>query len=269
MWDPKPDAPARSAGPSDRSPPRVPGVRFCEHLPRQAAIMDKLTVIRSVDCSASDHTPITMQAGNPLARRTDDGRDGGGYPSMGSIAAKFRGANRPGTAGLRGAGRWLEGRRLGCGPHGGRVSSRSRARNWPVGSPCRRGLTIDRLGDRESLRREFDSLRRICERRAAPWRTSTAIPQLAVDMVDLGRGACGRSMLEKEDPRTSATPTAAAVWAQRPCWRAAGRGRGDLRAGERRLGVFRSPRRQRPSGRGIEKGLTPTLARRSTRRWQP
>jgi hypothetical protein len=24
-----------------------------------------------------------MQAGNPLARRTNDGKDGGGYPSMG------------------------------------------------------------------------------------------------------------------------------------------------------------------------------------------
>ena len=57
--------------------------------------MDKLTVIRSMDCSASNHTPITMQAGNPLARRTDDGRDGGGYPSMGSIAAKFRGPINP------------------------------------------------------------------------------------------------------------------------------------------------------------------------------
>ena len=36
-----------------------------------------------------------MQAGNPLARRTDNGRDGDGYPSMGSVAAKFRGANNP------------------------------------------------------------------------------------------------------------------------------------------------------------------------------
>jgi len=57
--------------------------------------MQKLTLIRSVDCRASDHTPITMQAGNPLARRTNDGKDGGGYSSMGSVAAKFRGPNDP------------------------------------------------------------------------------------------------------------------------------------------------------------------------------
>ena len=59
--------------------------------------MDKLTIIRSVDCSASDHTPITFQTGNALARRTNDGKDGGGYPSMGSIASWLRGPNDPGV----------------------------------------------------------------------------------------------------------------------------------------------------------------------------
>lgn len=73
----------------------MPGIEVCEHLPKTAEIMDKLTILRSVDCSASNHTPITMQAGNPLAQRTDDGKDGGGYPSMGSIVARFRGSNHP------------------------------------------------------------------------------------------------------------------------------------------------------------------------------
>lgn len=95
MWDPKPDAPSEIRGPYDSIPTQIPGVRFSEHLPLQASIADKLSIIRSVDCRASNHTPITMQAGNPLARRTNDGRDGGGYPSMGSIAARFRGSNDP------------------------------------------------------------------------------------------------------------------------------------------------------------------------------
>ncbi|HYH66358.1 MAG TPA: DUF1501 domain-containing protein [Urbifossiella sp.] len=94
-WDPKPDAPAEVRGPFGSIATRVPGVRVSEHLPLQASIMDRLTLVRSVDCRASDHTPITMQAGNPLARRTNDGKDGGGYPSMGSVAAKFRGPNDP------------------------------------------------------------------------------------------------------------------------------------------------------------------------------
>ncbi|MFO0870769.1 MAG: DUF1501 domain-containing protein [Pirellulales bacterium] len=95
MWDPKPDAPQEIRGPYGVIPTRIPGVQFCEHLPLQASIADKLTVIRSVDCRASNHTPITMQAGNPLARRTDDGRDGGGYPSMGSVVARYHGPNHP------------------------------------------------------------------------------------------------------------------------------------------------------------------------------
>ena len=93
MWDPKPDAPAEIRGPYGSIPTKLPGVRFSEHLPLQASIADKLSIIRSVDCRASNHTPITMQAGNPLAQRTNDGKDGAGYPSMGSVAAKFRGAN--------------------------------------------------------------------------------------------------------------------------------------------------------------------------------
>ena len=96
MWDPKPDAPREIRGPYRPIATKIPGAQFSEHLPLQAAIADKLSIIRSADCSASNHTPITMQAGNPLARRTNDGKDGGGYPSMGSVAAKFRGPNEPG-----------------------------------------------------------------------------------------------------------------------------------------------------------------------------
>lgn len=96
MWDPKPEAPQEIRGPYTPIATKIPGVNFSEHMPLQASIADKLSIIRSVDCSASNHTPITMQAGNPLARRTNDGKDGAGYPSMGSVAAKFRGPNEPG-----------------------------------------------------------------------------------------------------------------------------------------------------------------------------
>ncbi len=95
MWDPKPLAPPEIRSPFPDISTKIPGVSFTEHLPLQASIADKLSILRSVDCSASNHTPITMQAGNPLAQRTNDGKDGAGYPSMGSITAKFKGANDP------------------------------------------------------------------------------------------------------------------------------------------------------------------------------
>ena len=62
-WDPKPDAPTEVRGPFGSIATKVPGVRVCEHLPLQASIMDRLALVRSVDCRAStDHYPAPMQA---------------------------------------------------------------------------------------------------------------------------------------------------------------------------------------------------------------
>ena len=159
MWDPKPEAPSEIRGPFADIPTKVPGVHVCEHLPLTAKIMDRLTILRSVDCSASNHTPITMQACNPLARRTNDGRDGGGYPSMGSIAAKFRGANAPGIPGFVALADSLAADVWGAGHMGGAFE--------PVGGKdlsgrltLSEGLTIERLGSRRDLSNELDDWKR-------------------------------------------------------------------------------------------------------------
>jgi len=47
-WDPKPDAPEGVRGPFGSIATRVPGVRIGEHLPRLAARMDRLAIIRSL-----------------------------------------------------------------------------------------------------------------------------------------------------------------------------------------------------------------------------
>ncbi len=44
-WDPKPDAPRGIRGPFDTISTKIPGVHICEHLPRQAAMLDKLTEV--------------------------------------------------------------------------------------------------------------------------------------------------------------------------------------------------------------------------------
>lgn len=158
MWDPKPDAPSEIRGPYSAIPTRIPGVQFSEHLPLQASIADKLSILRAVDCKASNHTPITMQAGNPLARRTDDGKDGGGYPSMGSIVAKFRGANHPDLPAFVGlapswkADVWEAGQ---MGPAYAPVNGVDLMGKFALPE----GIQVDRLQDRDRLRREFDRLR--------------------------------------------------------------------------------------------------------------
>lgn len=177
-WDPKPDAPQEIRGPYRTIPTSVPGVRFCEHLPLQARLMDKLTIVRSVDCSASNHTPITMQAGNPLARRTNDGRDGGGYPSMGSVVAKFRGANRrpmPAFVGLANSWRadvWGAG-------HMGNAYEPVKGDELPGRLALPDGINVPRLQERAELRQQFDHLRRSLEGRQDP------IDQYAVQAHDM------------------------------------------------------------------------------------
>jgi hypothetical protein len=128
-------------------------------LPLTAKIMDKLTLIRSVDCSASNHTPITMQACNPLARRTNDGRDGAGWPSMGSIAAKYRGANAPGIPGYVALADSLVSDIWGAGDMGGAYNPVSgKELSGQLKMPD--GLSIERLGDRHALLEQMDNWKR-------------------------------------------------------------------------------------------------------------
>lgn len=158
-WDPKPDAPAEIRGPYRTIATRVPGIHVCEHLPLQARIMDKLTLIRSVDCRASNHTPITMQAGNALAQRTDDGRDGGGYPSMGSIVARFKGANVPGMPAFVGLAPDWASDVWGAG-HMGAAYQPVNGMQLPGRLNMPAGVDLPRYADRNELRRRFDQLRR-------------------------------------------------------------------------------------------------------------
>jgi uncharacterized protein (DUF1501 family) len=158
-WDPKPDAPAEIRGPYRAIGTRVPGIHVCEHLPLQASIMHRLTLLRAVDCSASNHTPITMQAGNALARRTDNGRDGDGYPAMGAVAARFRGANAPGMPAFVGLAPSWRADVWGAG-HMGPAYEPVNGLELPGRLALPGGVNVARLQDRVGLRRQFDQLRR-------------------------------------------------------------------------------------------------------------
>jgi Protein of unknown function (DUF1501) len=186
-WDPKPDAPAEIRGPYQTIATSVSGLRFSEHLPRQAKLAHKLNVIRSVDCSASNHTPITMQAGNPLARRTDDKKDGGGYPSMGSVAAKFRGANVPGMPAFLGLADSWKADVYGAGHMGGAYEP-VKGNELPGRLALPKGLELGQLNDRAGLRDHFDTMRRELDSQS--------------QMQDTDRyGAMAREMVMSEDVR--------------------------------------------------------------------
>lgn len=179
-WDPKPDRPLQNRGPFGVIPTSLPGVFFCEHLPRQAAMLDRFTIIRSVDASHSNHEPNKVfQTGNlEAAPRVNPA--GEMYPAIGSIVAKHHGANRPGMPAYVA----FEVSRSHV-AHAGYLGRRyepfiaNRAAKLPiytnVGADTGRkteadffrlpaGLTHERLSDRRSLLEGLDRLRRELDR---------------------------------------------------------------------------------------------------------
>ena len=94
-WDPKPTRPIENRGPLGVIDTRLPGISLCEHLPKQAAMLDRFTIIRSVDARNSNHEPNTVfQTGNlEAAPRVNPAGDK--YPAIASIVAKMRGSNHP------------------------------------------------------------------------------------------------------------------------------------------------------------------------------
>ena len=94
-WDLKPQAPIEIRGPFAPIATAIPGVQICEYLPLQAAMLDKMTLIRSVDCRFSNHEPnMVMQTANRDAEpRTN--READKFPALASIIARQRLENVP------------------------------------------------------------------------------------------------------------------------------------------------------------------------------
>src|SRR5262245_51086781 len=55
MWDMKPDSPIEYRGEFTTIPTNLPGYRVCELMPRLAQMCDKLSILRSVHHTMTDH----------------------------------------------------------------------------------------------------------------------------------------------------------------------------------------------------------------------
>lgn len=95
-WDPKPEAPAEYRGSFSTIGTRVPGMFFCELMPRLAAIADKLAVVRSIAHHEASHIALhVVETGYFLVNNANS--LAGEMPAVGSIVARVRG---PGPDGL-------------------------------------------------------------------------------------------------------------------------------------------------------------------------
>ena len=94
--DLKMDAPGEIRGEFKPIPTTVPGIQFCELLPRLASIMDKLVVVRSLVGARDDHNIHQCLTGWESHPQQDDsprfpGYPKGGWPSIGAVVSKLLG----------------------------------------------------------------------------------------------------------------------------------------------------------------------------------
>ncbi len=92
-YDPKPESGSEYRGPFKTIATKVPGLEFTELLPRQAAIADKFTVLRSMRQAAGGHPAGSMQllSGDPDTRDKPKPK----YPDWMTVANYLRSQNGP------------------------------------------------------------------------------------------------------------------------------------------------------------------------------
>ncbi|MFA6543268.1 MAG: DUF1501 domain-containing protein [Limisphaerales bacterium] len=157
MYDLKNDAPSEVRGPFREIATNVPGIRICEHLPRMAAMMDKLVPIRSIVGSEGGHDNFQCFTGRPTRNQPP-----GGWPMFGSVLSKLQGPADPAIPPFVG------------------LENRTKHRPYNLATPGFLGvshrsfqtegdgradlvlndLSVERLADRKSLLAGFDHFRR-------------------------------------------------------------------------------------------------------------
>src|SRR5579871_1825097 len=158
LFDLKPGAPKEIAGPWKPAATKVTGVHICEALPRLARVMDKLVVVRSLVGNQADHDAVQVFNGHHPGRPAP----GGGWPQFGSAVAKLQGPVDPSVPPFVSV----------CytcthGPYNepgpgflGQALASFRAMGRTREDMILRGISVDRLADRQTLLKTFDDMRR-------------------------------------------------------------------------------------------------------------
>ena len=91
-FDMKPLAPEGIRGPFQPISTKVPGLMVCEHLPRMAQVMDKVTLIRTMHHTMKNHNSASYYALTGHAPPVDDIRLRDSielYPAYGSVVDRL------------------------------------------------------------------------------------------------------------------------------------------------------------------------------------
>ncbi len=200
-WDPKPDAPSEIRGPFGTIPTKLAGVRLAEYYPKQAAMMDKLTLIRSMVCKGSSHQPNqVMQTGN-LGAAPRIKSNGKMWPAMGSIVSKHYGANDPNMPSYV-ALNVQHPTHIAWGGYLGKEFDPFTTGKTGPDFKLPNGLTMDRLRGRQTLHQQMDTLRSDIDR-SGSMEGLDHFSDKAFDLV-AGGNAQAAFDLSKENPKTIA-----------------------------------------------------------------
>jgi uncharacterized protein (DUF1501 family) len=166
-WDMKPDAPVEIRGEFKPIATRVPGIQICELLPQTARIMDKWSIVRSlqhhaqygdVSHSRGDQVVFTGHAPGPNP-------DENVHPSMGSIAARQLQHLDPAMLAYVMVPRMIPGTGssyLGpaCQPFQTMADPAAKGQKFEVPNlSAPQGITVEQIEDRRQLLGAFDRIR--------------------------------------------------------------------------------------------------------------
>jgi hypothetical protein len=159
MWEIKTEAPREIRGEFNPIATNVNGIQICEVFPRIARIMDKCVVIRSVTGSVDRHDAIQCLTGWPH----NSLQAMGGRPSIGAAIARVQGPVDPSVPPFVGLAGSTQHRPWGDPGQTGFLGA-NYAPFKPDGPGMANmrlnGVSTDRLGDRRTLLRSFDRMRR-------------------------------------------------------------------------------------------------------------
>ncbi len=202
MWDLKPNAPVEVRGEFNPIDTTVPGIQICELFPRIAQMMDKFALIRSLSDSDGAHDCFQCMTGRKKSNR--DAR--GGWPSAGAWVSRLAGASNPSVppnlalmypTGNR---TWGEPGDAGMlGPMHDPFNLVGRKPGEKPDNMVLRGITLERLRDRDRLLKSFDQFRREADSSGGFERVETYMQQALGILTDSKLGVA--LDLSKEDPR--------------------------------------------------------------------
>jgi len=171
-WDMKPDAPVDIRGEFKPISTRVPGIQICELLPMTAQIMDKWSIVRSLqhpaqygDVSHSRGDQVVFTGHAPGTNESENA-----HPSMGSVVARQLQHLDPGMAAyvmipkmIPGTGSAYLGRSF----QPFQTMADPAAKNVVFEVPnlsVPRGVSVEQIDDRRRLLTSFDRIRRDVDR---------------------------------------------------------------------------------------------------------